>query len=40
MVFRFFPNHNFFDLFEKQVSHAVEAACSSRGGIEARDGDA
>ena len=28
MVFRFFPKtHNFFDLFEKQVSHAVEAAC-------------
>lgn len=28
MVFRFFPRtHNFFDLFEKQVSHAVEAAC-------------
>ncbi len=39
MVFRFFPKtHNFFDLFEKQVSHAVEAACFfkeavSRGGI-------
>jgi uncharacterized protein len=28
MVFRFFPKtFNFFDLFEKQVSHAVEAAC-------------
>src|SRR4030042_1542347 len=28
MVFRFFPKtHNFFDLFEKQASHAVEAAC-------------
>lgn len=28
MVFRFFPRtHNFFELFEKQVSHAVEAAC-------------
>jgi predicted phosphate transport protein (TIGR00153 family) len=27
MLFRFFPkSHNFFDLFEKQVSHAVEAA--------------
>lgn len=28
MVFRFFPKtHNFFDLFEKQVGIAVEAAC-------------
>ena len=28
MVFRFFPKtFNFFDLFEKQVSHAVDAAC-------------
>jgi predicted phosphate transport protein (TIGR00153 family) len=28
MVFRFFPrSFNFFELFEKQVSHAVEAAC-------------
>lgn len=28
MVFRFFPKtFNFFDLFEKQVGHAVEAAC-------------
>jgi len=28
MFFRFFPKtFNFFDLFEKQVSHAVEAAC-------------
>jgi predicted phosphate transport protein (TIGR00153 family) len=28
MAFRFFPKtFNFFDLFEKQVSHAVEAAC-------------
>jgi predicted phosphate transport protein (TIGR00153 family) len=28
MFFRFFPRaFNFFDLFEKQVSHAVEAAC-------------
>jgi len=28
MVFRFFPKtFNFFALFEKQVSHAVEAAC-------------
>ena len=28
MVFRLFPrSFNFFDLFEKQVSHAVEAAC-------------
>ena len=39
MVFRFFPKtHNFFDLFERQVSHAVEAACFfkevvSRGAI-------
>ena len=28
MFFRFFPkSFNFFELFEKQVSHAVEAAC-------------
>jgi len=28
MLFRFFPKTvNFFELFEKQVSHAVEAAC-------------
>jgi hypothetical protein len=28
MAFRFFPKtFNFFDLFEKQVSHAVDAAC-------------
>ena len=38
-MFRFFPKtHNFFDLFEKQVGHAVEAACLfkdvvSRGGV-------
>jgi predicted phosphate transport protein (TIGR00153 family) len=31
MFFRFFPkSHNFFDLFEKQVSHAVDAACFFR----------
>jgi predicted phosphate transport protein (TIGR00153 family) len=31
MVFRFFPRtHNFFDLFEQQVGHAVEAACFFR----------
>jgi predicted phosphate transport protein (TIGR00153 family) len=39
MFLRFFPkSHNFFDLFEKQVSHAVEAACFfrevvARGGV-------
>ena len=39
MVFRFFPKaFNFFDLFEKQVGHAVEAACFfkevvARGGV-------
>jgi len=39
MIFRFFPRtFNFFDLFEKQVSHAVEAACLfkeivARGGV-------
>ncbi len=39
MAFRFFPkSFNFFDLFEKQVSHAVEAACLfkeivARGGV-------
>ncbi len=28
MMFRFFPKSvNFFELFEKQISHAVEAAC-------------
>jgi predicted phosphate transport protein (TIGR00153 family) len=31
MVFRFFPKSvNFFELFEKQVGHAVEAACFFR----------
>ncbi len=39
MAFRFFPkSFDFFDLFEKQVSHAVEAACLfkeivARGGV-------